>query len=72
MLVKQAVYEKLDSLGIAYEVVDHQAVHTMEDMFAAQLDKKGHLCKNLFVRDVKGNNHFLIVLSGEKQADLKK
>lgn len=72
MLIKQVVYDKLNALEISYEIVDHDAVHTMEDMFAIGLDKKGTLCKNLFVRDVKGNNHFLIVLSGEKQADLKK
>lgn len=69
---KQAVYNKLETLGIPYEVVNHDAVHTMEDMFAIGLDKKGTLCKNLFVRDVKGKNHFLIVLSGEKQANLIK
>ena len=31
---------------------------------------KGSVCKNLFLRDAKGRQHFLVVLPGDRQADL--
>ena len=57
---KQRVYDALNKLGIKYEVVEHEPVHTMEDMDRLGLPEKGTLCKNLFLRDAKGKRHFLI------------
>ena len=51
---KQRVYDALNKLGIKYEVVEHEPVHTMEDMDRLGLPEKGTLCKNLFLRDAKG------------------
>ena len=31
----------------------------------------GEVCKNLFLRDAKGERHFLVVLNKDKKADLK-
>ena len=56
---KQRVYDALDKLKIKYEVVEHEPVHTMEDMDRLGLPEKGTLCKNLFLRDSKGKRHFL-------------
>ncbi|HEX3000649.1 MAG TPA: prolyl-tRNA synthetase associated domain-containing protein, partial [Armatimonadota bacterium] len=30
----------------------------------------GEICKNLFLRDAKGRNHYLVLIPGHKQADL--
>lgn len=68
---KQRVYDALNKRNIKYEVVEHEPVHTMEDMDALGLSQKGVLCKNLFLRDAKGKRHFLITLSEKKNADLK-
>lgn len=68
---KQRVYEALDKMKISYEVVEHNPVYTMEDMVQAGLDKKGVLCKNLFLRDGKGKRHFLITCDEKKEVDLK-
>lgn len=68
---KTRVLEKLDELGIAYEVDVHEAVYTIEAMVALGLDRKGEVVKNLFLRDAKGKRHFLVVLPGGKQGDLK-
>ena len=57
---KQRVYDALNKMGIKYEVVEHEPVHTMEDMDRLGLPEKGTLCKNLFLRDSKGKRHFLI------------
>jgi Ala-tRNA(Pro) deacylase len=68
---KQAkVYEKLKELNISYEVKHHQAAYTIEEM-----DNLGILdddiVKNLFLRDDKGREHFLVVLPQDKKADLR-
>ena len=48
---KQRVYDALNKMGIKYEVVEHEPVHTMEDMDRLGLPEKGTLCKNLFLSD---------------------
>lgn len=68
---KQRVYDALKSMNIQYEVVEHEPVHTMEDMIALKLDQKGVLCKNLFLRDSKGKRHFLVTCDEKKSVDLK-
>ena len=40
---KQRVYDALNKLGIKYEVVEHEPVHTMEDMDRLGLPEKGTL-----------------------------
>ena len=68
---KQRVYDALNKLGIKYEVVEHEPVHTMEDMDRLGLPEKGTLCKNLFLRDAKGKRHFLITCDENAKVDLK-
>jgi Ala-tRNA(Pro) deacylase len=68
---KQRVYDALDKLKIKYEVVEHEPVHTMEDMDRLGLPEKGTLCKNLFLRDSKGKRHFLVTCDEKKTVDLK-
>ena len=40
---KQRVYDALNKLGIKYEVVEHEPVHTMEAMDRLGLPEKGTL-----------------------------
>ena len=40
---KKRVYDALDKLKIKYEVVEHEPVHTMEDMDRLGLPEKGTL-----------------------------
>ena len=68
---KQRVYDALNRLGIKYEVVEYEPVHTMEDMDRLGLPQKGTLCKNLFLRDAKGKRHFLVTCDEKKKVDLK-
>ena len=68
---KQEIYDLLASKGIPYEVLEHQAVYTMEDMDKAGITAKGGVCKNLFLRDAKGKNHFLVTVPEERRVDLK-
>lgn len=71
-----AVYDKettltwLDEQGIPYEKMEHKAVFTMEEMDEAGISAKGGVVKNLFLRDSKGKNHFLVVVPEEKRVNL--
>lgn len=70
----EEVLKRLEELGIDYELVKHLPVYTMEDMenLDQAIFKGAELCKNLFLRDQKGKRHFLVLLCGDKQANLQK
>lgn len=69
--MKKKVFDFLQQAGISYEVTEHPAVYTMEEMAQVGLDKLGPIPKNLFVRDGKGRQHFLITAAADTQIDLK-
>lgn len=70
----EEVLKKLEELGIEYELVKHAPVYTIEDMNKLDPDtfKGAEICKNLFIRDQKGKRHFLVILCGDKQANMEK
>ena len=69
---KQEVYDFLTSRGIEYEVTEHGAVFNMEEMSHVELPHQEADAKNLFVRDDKKRNYYLITVRGDKRVDLKK
>lgn len=69
--MRQKVFDILKSMNIPYEVTDHPAVYTMEEMEELNIDGKNEVVKNLFIRDDKKKRYFLIVLQKNKRADLK-
>ncbi len=71
MLTKNQVYDLLKEKNISYEVFEHQPVYTIEDMVATGMPHVENIVKNLFLRDDKGKNHYLITLDGHKSVDLK-
>ena len=68
---KQEVYDFLTSRGIEYEVTEHGAVFNMEEMSHVELPHPEADAKNLFVRDDKKRNYYLITVKGDKRVDLK-
>lgn len=52
-------------------MVEHPAAFTMEDIADANLSSYGHIAKNLVLRDVKGTRNMLVVIHGDKKADLR-
>jgi Ala-tRNA(Pro) deacylase len=66
-----AVYAALDALGIAYERYEHPAVFNADDASKYWNPIAGTQCKNLFLRNKKGDRHYLVVLEISKRADLK-
>ncbi len=71
MDIKKQVYDRLNELGIEYEVEEHEAAFTVEDIDRLGLFKKGTGCKNLFLRDASGKRHFLLVAPDHAEVDLK-
>lgn len=67
---KEKVLGRLKELEIVYELAEHMAVFTIEEMAATGIERMGEICKNLFLRDAKGRNHYLVLIPGHKQADL--
>ena len=68
---KQEVYVYLTEQKISYEVMEHRAVFNMEDLDALELPYPEWDAKNLFVRDDKKRNYYLITVRGDKRVDLK-
>jgi Ala-tRNA(Pro) deacylase len=65
------VYEVLDELGISYRRHEHPPVFTVEEAEEHWTEITGAHCKNLFLRNKKGNRHYLVILEAAKVADLK-
>jgi len=65
------LYALLDQHQIPYARVDHPPVYTCEEAEALVPPLPGAHTKNLFLRDAKGKQHFLVVVDWEKQVDLK-
>jgi Ala-tRNA(Pro) deacylase len=57
--------------NIEYERHDHPPVYTCEDVNRLVPELPGAKTKNLFVRDQKGKQHFLVSVPDEKSVDLK-
>jgi Ala-tRNA(Pro) deacylase len=68
---RQVVFEKLKKAGIEYELIEHPAMHTIEEMEALELNNKEEINKNLFLRDDKKKRYLLLMLSQDKKVDLK-
>ena len=68
---KDEIYAYLTAKGISYEVTNHDAVFNMEELGAVELPYPKWDAKNLFVRDDKKRNYYLISVKGDKRVDLK-
>ena len=68
---KQGVYDFLANKNIEFEPVEHGAVWTMDELQDVEIPHKEADAKNLFIRDDKKNNYYLITVRGNKRLDLK-
>ena len=68
---RNAVLALLKSRGIPFELAEHRAVYNMADLAEIALPHPEADAKNLFVRDDKRRNYYLITVRGEKRVDLK-
>ncbi len=62
----------LQSCGVEYVRYEHPAVFTCEDAEKHCLHLPGLACKNLFLKNRKGDRYFVYTLPASARADLKK
>ena len=68
---EQAVFNYLDSLNIDYQRFDHPPVFTVEEAEKHWQNIEARHCKNIFLRDAKGRQHFLVVAPIEIKLDIR-
>ncbi|MGO5358500.1 prolyl-tRNA synthetase associated domain-containing protein [Anaerofustis sp. LCP19S3_F7] len=69
---KQEIYEYLDKLNIKYEKYEHKRAYTIDEINELSIPNKEKIAKNLFLRDDKKLNYYLVTLPPNQKADLKK
>ena len=68
---RRIVFDTLDRLQIPYEVQEHPAAFTMEELERLGLLQEGEIPKNLFLRDASGKRHFLVTVAHARAVDTK-
>jgi Ala-tRNA(Pro) deacylase len=69
-ITPQTLLEYLEDLGIETQTATHPALHSVSDSQSYRGDIEGIHCKNLFVKDKKGQ-YFLLVMEENAEIDLK-
>lgn len=70
-MTKQEVYDFLNAKQIWHEITEHAAVYNMQELEQVELPYPDWDAKNLFVRDDKRRNYYLISVRGDKRVNLK-
>lgn len=70
-MTKEETYKYLSDHNVVFEITEHGAVFNMAELEAVKLPYPDADAKNLFVRDDKRRNYYLITLKGDKRVDLK-
>ena len=70
-LTKEDIVKMLDDRKISYEIVEHKAVFTIDEMLECELPHPEQIAKNLFIRDDKKRKYYLITCLEDKKINLK-
>ena len=70
--LESAVAACLQDLGITYTRHEHPPVATVESAQPHWAGIDATHCKNLFLRNQKGDRHYLVIVEHSKKADLRK
>lgn len=68
----ETVTNYLSSIGVEYSLLRHPAVVTTEESRLVVHVENCAACKSLYVKDKKSDNFYLVVLSFDKRADMRK
>lgn len=68
---KEEIYKLIKEKGYWHEITEHKAVYTMDEVNDIYVPYPEYDAKNLFVRDDKKRNYYLITVKGNKKVDLK-
>ena len=64
------VLNKLDELQIKYQLIKHIPIYTIEEANNLDIENKEYIVKNLFLRDDKKRNYYLVVIKSYKKVNL--
>ena len=64
--MEMASYDKLDSLGIEYDRVDHDHADTIEACHEVETVLGWPVCKNLFLCNRQKTQYYMLMLEGDK------
>lgn len=70
-MTKQEVYDFLKARKIWHEITEHPPVYDMAGLAQIPIPYPEADAKNLFVRDDKKRDYYLITVKGDKRVDLK-
>jgi Ala-tRNA(Pro) deacylase len=68
---EQEVYAYLNTLDISFERHEHPPVVTVEEAERHWAGIEATHCKNLFLRNQKGDRHYLVIVMHSKRVDLR-
>lgn len=69
---KQDIYNILKEMNIDYSVTEHKPVYTIEEMNDLGMENIDYVIKNLFIRDDKKKNYYLVLVQKDKTVNLNK
>ena len=68
---RQEILELLKEKDIPYEITEHEAIFNMEESDQVEMPYPDAEVKNLFLRDDKKRNWYLVTVRGDRKLDLK-
>jgi len=69
--VSAELFRLFGELGIAYTLHEHEAAFTVEQAERSYGHLPGAHTKNLFLRNKRGDTHYLVIVPARKRVDLK-
>jgi Ala-tRNA(Pro) deacylase len=69
--IAEKVYAALDAMAISYSAHQHPPIFTGDEAGEHWKNVPGVGIKNLFLRNKKGDRHYLVILDVAKQVDLR-
>lgn len=68
---KAELYDYLNAQGVKYEAVEHPPALTVDDILSFDLPEPGLVAKNLFLRDDKKRNYYLLTVRHDLAVSIK-
>lgn len=68
---KNSIYALLNNKHIHFTYTEHRPVYSMEELDALKMPADAVICKNLFLRNSNGKQHFLLTVPAATPIDLK-
>lgn len=69
---KNDIYDLLNAKNIPFTCTEHRPVYSMEELDALEMPADAVICKNLFLRNSNGKQHFLLTVPAATPIDLNR